>query len=180
MSPDADHIFHGSIRAGEVRRYHDITHERMVAHVLPGAFYVTSRPEVIVTLLGSCVAVCLRDTITGIGGMNHFLLPHAQKIPDSSEKARYGVFAMQALFDAVVKLGGRNRWEAKIFGGADMLAQMKDKIGQRNVDFALEFLARADAPVTALDVGGDRPRTVYFTPSSGEIRVRYGANELEM
>ena len=35
------------------------------------------RDMVLVTVLGSCVAACIRDRISGIGGMNHFMLPES-------------------------------------------------------------------------------------------------------
>jgi len=45
------------------------------AKILPGEFYVTGHDEQIVTVLGSCIAVCVRDIKSGVGGMNHFMLP---------------------------------------------------------------------------------------------------------
>ena len=45
-------------------------------HVGQGEHYVTSDPAIMLTtILGSCVAMCLRDPLAGVGGMNHFLLP---------------------------------------------------------------------------------------------------------
>ena len=45
-------------------------------HIVQGEYRVTDDPTVVVaTLLGSCVAACIRDPVTGVGGMNHFLLP---------------------------------------------------------------------------------------------------------
>ena len=35
----------------------------------------TTRRRVLTTVLGSCVAACMRDPRAGVGGMNHFLLP---------------------------------------------------------------------------------------------------------
>lgn len=44
-------------------------------HIIQGEYKVVSDPEVVLTtILGSCVAACLRDPIAGVGGMNHFLL----------------------------------------------------------------------------------------------------------
>ena len=44
--------------------------------VFPGEYYLTDRSdEILVTVLGSCVAACIRDPFAGIGGMNHFMLP---------------------------------------------------------------------------------------------------------
>jgi chemotaxis protein CheD len=58
-----------------VRRYFDANLKRWTAQVVPGEFYVTPHDEVLTTVLGSCVSVCMRDPDTGVGGMNHFLLP---------------------------------------------------------------------------------------------------------
>ena len=42
---------------------------RKFIHV--GEIYVGADPTEIVTVLGSCVAVCLFDRVNMIGGMNH-------------------------------------------------------------------------------------------------------------
>lgn len=58
-------------------------------HVVQGEQYVTDDPEVVLTtILGSCVAACMRDPVAGIGGMNHFLLPDGAK--DGGVAQRYG------------------------------------------------------------------------------------------
>ncbi len=38
------------------------------------------------TVLGSCVAACVRDTVACVGGMNHFLLAE----PSGAARDRYG------------------------------------------------------------------------------------------
>ena len=57
-----------------VRRYFNAT-GMPTARILPGEYYVTRDDEVIDTVLGSCVAACIRNPRLGIGGMNHFMLP---------------------------------------------------------------------------------------------------------
>ena len=43
--------------------------------IVQGEYHVASESGfVIATLLGSCVAACLRDPVARVGGMNHFLL----------------------------------------------------------------------------------------------------------
>ena len=76
--------------------------------VFPGEFYVTSKPdEMLVTVLGSCVAACIRDPRTGIGGMNHFMLPqgHAGGWGRDPESTRFGNFAMEKLINELIKAG---------------------------------------------------------------------------
>ena len=55
--------------------YFDRTFNMQASKIVPGEYYVTRRDMVLVTVLGSCVAACIRDKTNGIGGMNHFMLP---------------------------------------------------------------------------------------------------------
>src|SRR5688572_27285611 len=100
--------------------YYDRHFERQAVKILPGEYFVTNGDKMIVTVLGSCVAVCLRDKVIGIGGMNHFLLPSdgADGPGLLTESARYGVYAMELLINHLLKMGAsRARMEAKVFGG---------------------------------------------------------------
>jgi len=45
-------------------------------NIVQGEYKVSDDPAALIsTLLGSCVAACIRDPVAGVGGMNHFLLP---------------------------------------------------------------------------------------------------------
>ena len=104
--------------------YYDRTFDRDAAKILPGEYYFTCKDMLIVTVLGSCVAACIRDRVTGIGGMNHFMLP-AGGDPDSpvSASMRYGTYAMEVLINELLKSGARREnLEAKVFGGGNVLA----------------------------------------------------------
>jgi hypothetical protein len=59
----------------EPNRYFDPHLRCDSVKLLPGEYYVTNREIALVTVLGSCVAACIRDRKEGIGGMNHFMLP---------------------------------------------------------------------------------------------------------
>ena len=51
-----------------MNQYYDRYFDRQATKILPGEYYATSQPEVIVTVLGSCVAACIRAY--GIVGSN--------------------------------------------------------------------------------------------------------------
>jgi chemotaxis protein CheD len=115
-------------------------HLRIAAvKVQPGEFYATDRDEPIVTVLGSCVAACLRDRESGIGGMNHFMLPTSGSDVGgpASASARYGVNAMELLINELIRLGARRRnLEAKVFGGRQRAARIhraQHRAGERAV-----------------------------------------------
>lgn len=107
-------------------------------HVIQGEFKVVNDPDIVLsTILGSCVAACMRDPAAGVGGMNHFLLPGSATSPSSGADAtRYGVHLMELLINGLLKQGARrDRLEAKIFGGARTIARFSN-VGEQNAAFA--------------------------------------------
>ena len=156
-------------------RYYDRQFDCEAVKILPGEFYGTRDPTVIVTVLGSCVSVCLRDPITKIGGMNHFLLPNDETVGSTETmSARYGSFAMELLINELLKMGAaRNRLEAKVFGGGNVLQGLTvHNVGERNSAFVLDYLKLEGIPVLARDLLGSYPRKVYFFVNTGEVKVR--------
>lgn len=157
-------------------RYYDRHFDCDAVKILPGEYFVTVEGTMIVTVLGSCVSVCLRDPVRMIGGMNHFLLPNDGGSDSStwSESARYGAFAMEILINHLIKLGAsRNSLEAKVFGGGNVLRGLtQNTIGERNCEFVLEYLRVEQIPVVASDLLDQYPRKVYFFPHTGKVMVR--------
>jgi len=151
-------------------------HLRMEAiKVQPGEFYATDRDVAIVTVLGSCVSACLRDRESGIGGLNHFMLPRGSDDGGlASASARYGVNAMELLINELIRLGARrSRLEAKVFGGGNMLEGCTAlNIGQANAHFVLAFLAAESIPIVSSDLEGEGSRKVFFFPATGRVLVR--------
>jgi len=141
--------------------------------ILPGETHTTSRKdEAIVTVLGSCVAACIRDPRTGLGGMNHFMLPESatgEWGDGLSAAMRYGNSAMEALINAILKSGcARSDLEIKLFGGANFLSGAT-MIGQKNSDFALRYLKEEGLRVAAADLGGALGRRIHYHPATGKV-----------
>ena len=136
--------------------------------VVQGEYVVTDDPHaVLVTLLGSCVSACMRDPVSGVGGLNHFLLPGDDQRPD---QMRHGVHAMELLVNGLLARGARrDRLEAKIFGGARMVSGLTD-VGRQNALFAERFLQREGIPVVGSSLGGEQARRLQFWPVSGRVR----------
>lgn len=156
--------------------YFDQHFKREAVKILPGEYYVTTRDMLIVTVLGSCVSVCLRDSKNGVGGMNHFMLPgnsDSDAGPVSSS-ARYGSYAMEILINHLLKLGAeRKSLEAKVFGGGRVLSGFTvNQVGDRNAEFVLKYLRAEKIPITAQDLLDIYPRKIYFFPAEGRVLVR--------
>jgi chemotaxis protein CheD len=160
--------FHGS------RRFFDAKEQVTVVKIFAGDWYVATEPgEMLATILGSCVSACVRDPALGIGGMNHFLLPGDESTDaQTSESARYGVFAMESLLNGIFKAGGRKeRLEIKVFGGGNVINNSA-RIGSKNAKFIRDFLRREGYRIASEDLEGDHPRRVHFYPDTGKVMMR--------
>ena len=146
----------------------DVGEPRKV-HVIQGEFFVSEEPAlVLTTILGSCVAACMRDGVAGVGGMNHFLLPGDDRQAEGG--LRYGVQAMELLVNGLLRRGARrDRLEAKLFGGARLIDGLTD-IGAQNAAFAERFLRDEGIRHSGGSLRGDQPRRVQFWPVSGRAR----------
>jgi len=157
-------------------RYFDKKFGMEAAKILPGEYFATDKNMVLVTVLGSCVAACIRDVRLGIGGMNHFMLPRSEKDPTNpvSMSARYGTFAMEILINQLLKMGGRrDHMEAKVFGGGNVLRGFTmNNIGESNANFVMEYLQNEGIRVAAEDMLGVHPRKIYYFPSNGKVLVK--------
>ena len=137
-----------------------------------GHLFASAEPTIVTTVLGSCVAVCLWDDSTGIGGLNHYLLPY--RISEQSPSTRFGTLAIVQLIEKLETLGARRRGlRAKIFGGASMITpQTHRSPGRLNAEVALDLLRESRIPVDATDVGGTRGRKLIFHTDTGEVLLR--------
>lgn len=141
-------------------------------HVVQGEYAVTDDPQMMLgTILGSCVAACIRDPLAGVGGMNHFLLPgeggDCEAAPGS---LRYGVQSMELLLNALYRMGARReRLEVKLFGGARVIDGLSD-VGSENAAFAERFLAAEGIRTSGGSLRGDQARRIQFWPVSGRVR----------
>ncbi len=140
----------------------------------PGDLFASAQRSAVSTILGSCVAVCLWDPISKIGGMNHYLLPLWTGQGTSS--TRFGDVAVQELLNKLLELGGqKSRFQAKLFGGAcviDAFRERENHLGTKNIRTAEELLERAGIPLVGHDVGGCKGRKLIFHTDDGTAWVR--------
>jgi chemotaxis protein CheD len=157
------------------KRYFDARENVHVVKVFSGDLHVShAGGEMLTTILGSCVSACIRDPLTGVGGMNHFLLPGDENSDSQvSESARYGVFAMESLINGILKAGGRkDRFEIKVFGGGNVMNNSA-RIGSQNARFIREFLHKEGFRIASEDLEGDYPRRLHYYPDTGKVMLRH-------
>ncbi len=141
-----------------------------------GQVHVSSRPQSIVLILGSCVAVCLWDPVSAIGGATHYLLPAWDGRGTASP--RYGTVAIETLLQKLFEAGAkREQLVAKVFGGGCLFDSMrgneahKESLGERNVETAMAILAKEHIPVVSAEVGKNRGQRIVFQTATGESVV---------
>jgi len=124
--------------------------------------------------LGSCVALCLFDPLARVAALAHVVLPGND--PSDLPNARFAGNALPALLGALAAIGGAQDprcYQARLAGGAHVVAARLPLIGDKNVEAVKAALAHAGVPIYAEDVGGRRGRTVWVDPrDNGKIRVR--------
>lgn len=159
-----------------VRRMRDKRFPHEIASILPGEFFVSREPMVVYTVLGSCISACIRDPCTGVGGMNHFMLPAPKEHPSGDawggESTRYGSFAMEQLINGILSRGGmKQRLEIKLFG-AGKLYESNIDVGARNSEWVLRYLNDEGLPIAKHDLGDVFPRKLYYFTDSGRVLLK--------
>jgi len=141
-------------------------------YLYPCTVFVHRAEYIVSTILGSCVAVCLRDRVLAMGGINHYML--ALWNGDGLPTPKYGNIAIETLLKAMLGRGClRENLTAKIFGGANVIGsgQGAFSVGERNIALARDVLAREGLPIVAEDVGGDAGRKIIYNTRTGVVLV---------
>lgn len=135
----------------------------------PGYIFFSADPTMILSVLGTSVAVTLFDKERKVGGMNHFVYPWLDnEIQPTALYARPAVMQLLRMFHN--SGASIDRIEAHVIGGAtppDAEGE-EAEIGRHNVDAALRMLEHYGIPVSGQEVGGRHGRKVLFNTESGE------------
>ena len=141
-----------------------------------GQVHISTEPQSIVLILGSCVGVCIWDPVSAIGGATHYLLPSWDGRGIASP--RYGTVAIEVLLQKLVEAGAkREHLVAKVFGGGCLFESMrgsetrKEGLGDRNVETAMTMLAKECIPIIFAEVRKDRGQRIVFKTATGESLV---------
>lgn len=138
-----------------------------------GEFHIASVPTLISTVLGSCVAVCLFDRRTKIAAMNHYLLPFGM---NSVAPLKCGDASCEAMISQMLARGATaNAIDAKICGGANISRSGIEsmKIGEKNVQMAIDVLGKYQIKISHMDTGGNIGRKVTFNTQTNTVDVSY-------
>lgn len=149
----------------------DVDHNVKIAELK-----VARKPDRLITILGSCVALCLWEKESGLGGLAHVVLPEGSS-EVAEEKGKYADSAVGALAERMERKGARREFmEARIYGGASMFFSVPVKnslnIGERNCTMVRKHLAELGIPLKEEDVGGASGRKIIFDLATGRVLVK--------
>jgi len=138
----------------------------------PGRMFVSDRPVLVKTILGSCVAVCLYDPRRRVGGVNHYLLAYPGK-NDVGDGGRYGSTSLQMLIDRIQDAGAQlPQLRAVVVGGGRPVGSDRGpQVGEGNRQVALDVLRRFGIPILREETGGEFGRRLFFNTGTGEVIV---------
>lgn len=143
-------------------------------YLCPGQLFASAEPKEVTTIVSSCVAVCLWDSASGLGGACHFQLP--RWMGTGARTQSYADVAILELLDRLRALGARSETiQAKLFGGACLTPHVQRRykpLGEENVEHALRQLGEAAIVVSETATGGWRGRKVVFHTGNGHALVK--------
>lgn len=140
-------------------------------------------PEGLVTLgLGSCVGICMYDSIRRIGGLAHIMLPDSSEFHvDGDLVYKYADTAVPELVNELVSKGAsKYALKAVIIGGGNMFSNspqaVSQGVGRKNQDAVITSLSKLNIPVVASELGGTSGKTVFFELEFGDVYIKKGIN----
>lgn len=148
-------------------------------HLQPGELLVTSEPQWVITLLGSCVAVTMFNARFRVAAMCHAMLsqpPGADYADQHADSAhRYVSSVVPTMAESFLRLGlVPAEVEVKLFGGGNVIdltghPHTDLTIGEANVALTRALLGAANFRITSANTGGDRGCKIVFNTQTGEV-----------
>jgi chemotaxis protein CheD len=137
---------------------------------------IESKHVELLTSVGSCVAICMHDSVHKCGGLAHVMLPTSDQGLQEPLPSKFANTAVPALIKEMHAIVGKQtRLSAKIAGGANMFANLSTNhldIGAKNVKAVKSALEEHRIRLAGEDVGGVHGRRVTFDVASGRTIVR--------
>lgn len=142
----------------------------------PGEIVFSKEEARIVTILGSCIAVCVYDVKEKFGGMCHYYLPRPSEEKDISDSDKYGIFAIPNLLKFFKDNNSKKEnLRAKVVGGGhvvDSIEKSNGKIGADNIKMAKETLLALGIKIEAEAVGGEYGKKIRFYTTNGNVEMK--------
>ncbi|MEE8431959.1 MAG: chemotaxis protein CheD [Candidatus Desulfatibia sp.] len=138
-------------------------------------YYITKKPMLVGTLLGSCVSICLYNKCNGHAAMNHFLMPSAVRKAMQNNPGKYGESSCEMIIRSLMSIDpDASHYSAQIFGGGNMfsLRNCIRDIGERNIKIAEQVLAKHKIRIIRRKTGGTKGMKILFNTAKNQVDCR--------
>ncbi|MBF0331262.1 MAG: chemotaxis protein CheD [Candidatus Omnitrophica bacterium] len=136
-------------------------------------FKTAKEGEVLTTILGSCVGLCLYSPKHKVGGLLHLMMASAgaQAMSPTCKKAKYADTGVPELIRSLKVMHGASSTDliAKMFGGAKVLQGVERNIGGENSAAVKTILLEYGIPLKALKLGGEKGYRIKFAMDTGKV-----------
>ncbi len=152
-----------------------------IIHLKPGDVHFSERPELVSTILGSCVSIIMYNRRFKISAICHSQLPtekEKNENRDNRDKYKYLDTSFYAMCNWFIAHGVKdNEIILKAFGGGDVLqveAPLTNSktIGHQNISSALRLIESKNFKIAAIDLGGESGRKIFFYTHTGDVLVK--------
>lgn len=146
-----------------------------VVFLMPGQCYITDKPALVETVVGSCVSVCLYNNETGDAAINHYL-QDVCSLGNEGQSGNYGFSATEHIINTLkIRDILVEHLEAQIFGGAMLIekGEVGSDIGRRNIAVARQVLNTHRIRIIRQEVGGTRGRCIKFNTQTNGVECEY-------
>lgn len=130
--------------------------------------------------LGSCLGVCIYDSVSRVGGLLHYMLPESSIDEAKARQApfMFGDTGIPLLFKETYRLGAvKNRLRVIVAGGAGILDQKGFfNIGKRNYTLLRKLFWKNNVMIDFEDVGGNVNRTLKLEVANGTTWLKTSSN----
>ncbi|MEJ6949843.1 chemotaxis protein CheD [Natronospora cellulosivora (SeqCode)] len=141
----------------------------------PGYIFVSKKPYLLHTVLGSCVSVCFWDEQLKIASMNHIIY---DKPFTKEQDTRFANISIPYMLKLMKDKGCLiENIKADIIGGAHNPLFNNILVSKNNIEMAEKVLKKYEIRIRGRDVGGEMGRKVIFNTETGEILI-YKVNKV--
>jgi chemotaxis protein CheD len=149
----------------------ELTKKSAAPFVGMGQLRAAQPPERLISVLGSCIAVCVSHPRFKVAAMAHVVLPNSTGHVGSAGK--FADTAIPALLQELQKTTNcRSGYVAKLAGGASMFAASGPmQIGASNIAAVKAALAEAHVRIVAEHLGGEQGRRVELDPADASLSI---------
>ncbi|MBF0320159.1 MAG: chemotaxis protein CheD [Nitrospirae bacterium] len=144
----------------------------------PGEVYITDKPALVKTVLGSCVSVTMFEPSSRTAAICHGMLPDCggKYCGNCTERLKFVTCSVTHILEKMLERCITTKGlEVKLFGGGDVLtynARVRATVGRQNIKAALKILDSLGLKPMTSDLGGDRGRKIFFNTQTGEVLLK--------